>query len=60
MSKAGKGKLTEEQERVREKRLVKVLMAGVKARKENPSIREEDILEAGRVAYKKDPTKSGH
>jgi hypothetical protein len=60
MTKKQSPKLTEEQEQARTKRLIAVLMAGIKAKKKDPSIRKEDILAAGRAAYKKDPTKSGH
>ena len=55
-----KKNLADEQDRAREERLVDVLMAGIKARSEHRSIREEDVLAAGKAAYKKDPTKGGH
>ena len=50
----------QKQEEDREERLVAVLLAGIKAKKEDPSISKEDIIAAAKAAYKVDPEKSGH
>ena len=60
MKQGEKNRLTEEQEKERERRLVDALLFGIRARRRNPSIRKEDVIAAGRAAYRADPEKGGH